>query len=63
MKLLYSISSVHFFNYHVHSSYEVFKHIQIKVQTWLQCETFIKYVLTHSESMLVEEQLLLARER
>ena len=42
---------------------KLFIYIQIKVQTWLQCETFIKHVLTHSESMLMEEQLLLARER
>jgi len=42
---------------------KLFNYIQIKVQTWLQCETFRKHILTHSESKLVEEELLLARER
>ena len=42
---------------------KLFNYIQIKVQTWLQYETFRKHILTHSEFILVEEQLLLARER
>jgi len=42
---------------------KLFNYIQIKVQTWLQCETFRKHILTHTESVLMEEQLLLARKR
>jgi len=41
---------------------KLLNYIQIKVQTWLQCETFRKRILTHFEYVLVEEQLLLARE-